>query len=105
MGGPPERAAPTETVDLEFYLRDHLNLPRSGDGAGDGAACRRSQVEVRQREIGLVQDVESFATNLQLDLLVEVEILVDGEVHRLQAGSAQDVGARVTEYVLARVAE
>jgi len=88
---------------LENDLQGELNLTGSGDGFGNASGIDISQCGGDERsvhrtaEIGAIQDVEELRSELQVMLLAEVNVLLEGKVHRQDTRHLQGIPSQIAQ--------
>src|ERR1700730_16841324 len=71
----------------------------------DMPECRRPNKNIRQIEIGSVQQIESFRAELQSGLLPELRVLHERKVNGLIGRSLENIAPRISEAAEGRNAE
>jgi hypothetical protein len=81
---------------LEHQLQAKLDLARR-IRRGNGSEGRTGADVIRDTEVGVIQDVEKFAAELDFYSLADEKVLVDTQVPLPQARRSEGVTAQVAE--------
>src|SRR6266511_6310727 len=83
---------------LENQLRTELNCPRVAHSSYL-AVIPGGHVGRQRPEVGVVENIKPFASQLQTDILAELNVLGQREIEPLRRWSINDASARISCHV------